>query len=107
MLLEDLAQHDMLAAEMVAVRFVPGRTRFLIEQMNGNRQLAVGLGVVGVDLYIHGLARSRAQVGDGADDAEAGFLMIGGRAEGQVDQLRALGREMLHGWQDPSEPEMK
>jgi hypothetical protein len=77
----------MLAAKVITVGLVPGLAGGFVQQVDGDRQLAIGLEVVGVDLDVDGFAGCAAQVREGADDAETGFLMIGGRAESQVDKL--------------------
>ncbi|MNH08210.1 hypothetical protein D3C79_676190 [compost metagenome] len=100
MLLQHLTQQHMLAAKVITVRGVPCLTRGFVQQVYGDRQAAIGLRVVGVDLDVHGFACCRAQMGEGADDAEAGFLMVGCRAKSQVDELWTRWLEGLHGRQD-------
>lgn len=91
-LLQHLAQQHMLAAKVITVRRVPCLACGFVQQVHGDRQTGIGLRVVGVNLNVHGFAR--AQMGEGADDAEAGFLMVGCRAKSQVDEL---GTQWLRG----------
>ncbi|MNC68360.1 hypothetical protein D3C77_496560 [compost metagenome] len=74
---------------MVAIGLVPGFAGGNIQRVNGYWKVLVGLGVVAVDLNIQGFAWRFAQVGQGANDAELCFLMIGFGTEDQVNELRA------------------
>ncbi|MCY1458501.1 hypothetical protein D9M71_758900 [compost metagenome] len=86
---QHLAQDHMLASKVIAVGLVPGFAGCVIQGVDGYRQVLVRLGAVTVDLDVQGFIRRFSQVGQGADDAELCFLMIGVRPEDQVDELRA------------------
>ncbi|MCY1431428.1 hypothetical protein D9M71_473960 [compost metagenome] len=65
--------------------------------MNGYRQVLVRFGIVAVDLDVECFPRGLAQVGQGADDTELGFLMIGRWPEDQVNELRSSrGKSLAH-----------
>ncbi|MNN93047.1 hypothetical protein D3C81_2114190 [compost metagenome] len=87
----------MLAAKVIPIRLVPGFAGGSVQGVDGNREVLVGLGVVAIDLDIHGFAWRLAQVRQGADDTELCFLMVGLGAEDQVHELWARrGKSMRH-----------
>ncbi|MNT25947.1 hypothetical protein D3C72_1614930 [compost metagenome] len=79
----------MLAAKVIAIGLVPGFAGAGVQRVNGYREVLVGLQAVTVDLDVQRFTWRLVQIGQGTDDAELRFLMVGVGTEDEVNELRA------------------
>lgn len=86
---QGVAQGHVLGAEVIAVRLAPGDQLLGRHFADLHRQAGVGTGVVGIDPDRQAMRRPVAEVGEGAGDAEQGFLVVGLSPVDQVDQMLA------------------